>query len=217
MVGLGVIIALPSVVLMMIFGQTRIPVHDVARRPAAGKACRRCTRSSIPRRPDLDHRHRGVAVRGLFPGLGAGRYLQCGTLFAFFTVAIGVMVPAQDQNRTARARSATPLVLGSSALPGAACCCSFSMGWNPDHQVLHLGRDRTGRVLLCAPPQPMAPGNEHLLHAHTHRSRGCRREPLLYRGPWTPVRDGSAMKARPAGFLLLPEHHGPAIQLNLPA
>lgn len=77
LLGLAAGVALPTVILMMIYGQTRIFFCDVARRIAAGRAEQSASPFPHPACGDLDHRRRGRLCRRL-PARGtAGRYFQC--------------------------------------------------------------------------------------------------------------------------------------------
>ena len=128
-VAAAAIIALPSVILMMIFGQTRI-LFTMSRDGLMPEAFSRV-------HPKFHTPHVVTCITGIFVSLFAAMFpvgmladiSNSGTLFAFFMVAIGVMV-LRIASRTARVRSGRRSC-GSSARwqwPAASCCSSASAG-----------------------------------------------------------------------------------------
>jgi len=125
------IIALPSVVLMMIFGQTRI-LFTMARDGLLPKALAKV-------HPRFHTPHVVTWTTGIFVAIFAAVFpvdiladiSNAGTLFAFFAVALGVMVlrkTSPDRKRPFR----TPMVwiVGPAAMAGCVLLF-FSLGWNP--------------------------------------------------------------------------------------
>jgi len=125
------IIALPSVVLMMIFGQTRI-LFTMARDGLMPKALAKV-------HPKYHTPHVVTWLTGIFVAVFAAIFpvdiladiSNAGTLFAFFAVALGVMVlrrTSPDRKRPFR----TPMVwiTGPAAMAGCVLLF-FSLGWNP--------------------------------------------------------------------------------------
>ena len=125
------IIALPSVVLMMLYGQTRI-LFTMARD------------GLLPAKlaevhPTYHTPHVVTWITGLFVSLFAAFFpvdiladiSNAGTLFAFFAVALGVMVLRKtDPNRPRPFRTPAIWVVGPLAMAGCVLLF-FSLGWNP--------------------------------------------------------------------------------------
>ncbi|MBS0462592.1 MAG: amino acid permease, partial [Proteobacteria bacterium] len=125
------IVALPSVVLMMIFGQTRI-LFTMSRDGLLPKVFAKV-------HPKFHTPHVVTWTTGIFVAFFAALFpvdvladiSNAGTLFAFFCVALGVMVlrlRAPDRKRPFK----TPLVWVVGPLAMAGCVLLFfSLGWNP--------------------------------------------------------------------------------------
>lgn len=125
------IVALPSVILMMIYGQTRI-LFTMARDGLMPKAF-----TAVHER--FHTPHVVTIVTGVFVSLFAAMFpvsmladiSNSGTLFAFFIVAIGVMVLRVTQPNRPRSFR-TPLIWVVGPLAVAGCALLFvSLGWNP--------------------------------------------------------------------------------------
>ena len=131
LVGGAAIVALPSVVLMMIYGQTRI-LFTMARDGLMPRAFAKV-------HPRFHTPHVVTIVTGTAVALFAAVFnvdlladiSNAGTLFAFFAVALGVMilrVKQPDRKRPFR----TPFVWLVGPLAMAGCVLLFfSLGWNP--------------------------------------------------------------------------------------
>ncbi|MFT3898497.1 MAG: amino acid permease [Thermomonas sp.] len=185
MVGWAAIIALPSVVLMMIFGQTRI-LFTMARDGLLPEGLSKV-------HPKYHTPHvvtwiTGVAVSlfaAMFPVDILADISNAGTLFAFFTVAIGVMVLRRTEpNRPRPFKTPLVWVVGPLALAGCVLLF-FSLGWNPTIKFFCIW-GVVGLVvyfLYARRRSHLAPGNEHLLHAgHDHSTR-IESDPLVHQGP----------------------------------
>ena len=130
-VGWAAILALPSVVLMMIFGQTRI-LFTMARD------------GLLPKRlaevhPTYHTPHVVTWITGVFVAFFAALFpvdiladiSNAGTLFAFAAVAVGVMVLRKvEPNRPRPFRTPAVWLVGPLAVAGCALLF-FSLGWNP--------------------------------------------------------------------------------------
>lgn len=130
-VGWAAIIALPSVILMMIYGQTRI-LFTMSRDGLMPKMF-----SDVHPRFFTPHKVTivtGVAVAlfaAMFPVDALADISNAGTLFAFFMVAVGVMVLRVTQpNRPRPFRSPLIWIVGPGAVVGCAVLF-MSLGWNP--------------------------------------------------------------------------------------
>lgn len=120
-IGIAAILALPSVVLMMIFGQTRI-LFTMARDGLMPKAFTKVhEKYSTP--------HVVTWITGIFVSLFAAMFpvgaladiSNSGTLFAFFTVALGVMVlRVRQPNRHRPFKTPFIWVVGPLAMAGCA-------------------------------------------------------------------------------------------------
>jgi APA family basic amino acid/polyamine antiporter len=130
-VGWAAIIALPSVVLMMIFGQTRI-LFTMARDGLMPK--RLAQVHPKYHTPHVVTWITGVFVAffgALFPVDVLADISNAGTLFAFFAVAAGVMVLRKvEPNRHRPFRTPAVWLVGPLAMAGCALLF-FSLGWNP--------------------------------------------------------------------------------------
>ncbi len=128
-VAAAAIIALPSVILMMIFGQTRI-LFTMARDGLMPKAF--TSVHSKYHTPHVVTIVTGVAVSlfaAMFPVDALADISNSGTLFAFFVVAIGVMIlRVQQPNRPRPFRTPLVWIVGPTAVAG--CALLFvSLGW----------------------------------------------------------------------------------------
>ena len=130
-VGWAAIIALPSVILMMIYGQTRI-LFTMSRDGLMPKMF-----SEVHPRFFTPHKVTivtGVAVAlfaAMFPVDALADISNAGTLFAFFMVAVGVMVLRVTQpSRPRPFRSPLIWIVGPGAVVGCAVLF-LSLGWNP--------------------------------------------------------------------------------------
>ena len=128
-VGIAAIVALPSVILMMIYGQTRI-LFTMSRDGLMPKMF-----SDIHPRYFTPHKVTivtGVAVSlfaAMFPVDALADISNSGTLFAFFVVAAGVMILRRVEPNRARPFK-TPLVWIVGPLAMAGCALLFvSLGW----------------------------------------------------------------------------------------
>ena len=178
------IVALPSVVLMMIFGQTRI-LFTMARDGLMPEVLSRV-------HPKFHTPHvvtwiTGVAVSlfaAMFPVGALADISNAGTLFAFFMVAVGVMVLRRtDPGRERPFRTPFVWVVGPLALAGCVLLF-FSLGWNPTIKFFCVWA-LIGLVvyfLYARRRSHLAPGNEHLLHAHDHDVH-LAPDPLVHQGP----------------------------------
>ncbi|MFT3806389.1 amino acid permease [Arenimonas sp.] len=131
LVALAAIVALPSVVLMMLYGQTRILFTMSRDGLLPGKLAEVHPKYHTP--------HVVTWITGLCVSLFAAFFpvdiladiSNAGTLFAFFCVALGVMVlrkVAPDRPRPFR----TPAIWVIGPLAMAGCVLLFfSLGWNP--------------------------------------------------------------------------------------
>jgi APA family basic amino acid/polyamine antiporter len=180
------IVALPSVVLMMIFGQTRI-LFTMARDGLLPEVLSRV-------HPKFHTPHvvtwiTGVAVSlfaAMFPVGALADISNAGTLFAFFMVAVGVMVLRRtDPGRVRPFRTPFVWVVGPLALAGCVLLF-FSLGWNPTIKFF-CGWAIIGLVvyfLYARRRSHLAPGNEQLLHAgHVHGAPVLEPDPILREGP----------------------------------
>jgi APA family basic amino acid/polyamine antiporter len=131
LVGSAAILALPSVVLMMIFGQTRI-LFTMARDGLMPRAFAKVhPRYHTPHVVTMITGGAVAVFAALFNVDLLADISNAGTLFAFFAVALGVMVlrvKQPDRPRPFR----TPLVWVVGPLAMAGCTLLFfSLGWNP--------------------------------------------------------------------------------------
>jgi len=184
MVGWAAILALPSVVLMMMFGQTRI-LFTMARDGLLPEKL-----SSV--HPKFHTPHVITWITGIFVAFFAALFpvgvladiSNAGTLFAFAAVAIGVMVLRVTEPSRARPFK-TPLVwvVGPLAVLGSLLLF-FSLGWNPTIKFFCVWAI-IGLIVYFAYARRrshLAPGNEHLLHGMPEKLPP---DPLVHEGPST--------------------------------
>ncbi len=184
MVGWAAILALPSVVLMMMFGQTRILFTMSRDGLLPDKLAAVHPKYKTP--------HVITWITGVFVAFFAALFpvdiladiSNAGTLFAFAAVAIGVMVLRRTEPNRPRPFK-TPLVwiVGPLAIAGSALLF-FSLGWNPTIKFFCIWAV-LGLIVYFAYARRrshLAPGNEHLLHAHTHDPK-LEPNPILQQGP----------------------------------
>ncbi|MFC5568673.1 amino acid permease [Lysobacter yangpyeongensis] len=185
LVGFAAILALPSVVLMMMFGQTRI-LFTMSRDGLLPDKL-----SAV--HPKFHTPHVITWITGIFVAFFAALFpvdiladiSNAGTLFAFAAVAIGVMVLRKTEPSRARPFR-TPLVwiVGPLAVAGSLLLF-FSLGWNPTIKffVFWAIAGLLVYFLYARRRSHLAPGNEHLLHG-----LGAERlapDPLVHEGPST--------------------------------
>nr|WP_317843114.1 amino acid permease [Lysobacter psychrotolerans] len=177
------IIALPSVVLMMMFGQTRI-LFTMSRDGLLPEKLSRV-------HPKFHTPHVVTWITGVFVAFFAALFpvdiladiSNAGTLFAFFMVAAGVMVLRKTEpNRPRPFR--TPLVWIVGPLAMAGCLLLFfSLGWNPTIKFF-CGWAIFGLIvyfLYARRSSHLAPGNEGLLHGYADNKLPA--DPLIQEGP----------------------------------
>jgi APA family basic amino acid/polyamine antiporter len=176
------IIALPSVVLMMMFGQTRI-LFTMSRDGLMPEALSRV-------HPKFHTPHVVTWITGLFVAFFAALFpvgaladiSNAGTLFAFFMVAAGVMVLRKTEpNRPRPFR--TPLIWIVGPLAMAGCILLFfSLGWNPTIKFFCFWAviGLTVYFLFARRRSHLAPGNEALLHGYADKLPP---DPLVHVGP----------------------------------
>jgi len=184
MVAGAAIIALPSVVLMMMFGQTRI-LFTMAR---DGLLPERLAKVH----PKYHTPYVITWITGIFVAFFAAVFpvdiladiSNAGTLFAFFMVAVGVMILRKTEP-TRHRPFRTPLIWIVGPLAMAGCVLLFfSLGWNPTIKffcfwaVLGL----VVYFVYARRRSHLAPGNEALLHAS---SEPLPADPLVHEGPST--------------------------------
>jgi len=181
-VGWAAIIALPSVVLMMIFGQTRI-LFTMSR---DGLLPERLSRVHPRfRTPHVVTWLTGIAVSlfaAMFPVDILADISNAGTLFAFFTVAMGVMILRRTEpNRPRPFRTPLVWIVGPLALAGCVLLF-FSLGWNPTIKFFCAWAVIGLAVyfLYARRRSHMAPGNENLLHGI---APPLSPDPLVHEGP----------------------------------
>jgi APA family basic amino acid/polyamine antiporter len=182
MVAAAAIIALPSVVLMMMFGQTRI-LFTMAR---DGLLPERLAKVH----PKYHTPYVITWITGIFVAFFAAVFpvdiladiSNAGTLFAFFMVAVGVMILRKTEPGRARPFR-TPLIWIVGPLAMAGCVLLFfSLGWNPTIKffcawaVLGL----IVYFVYARRRSHLAPGNEELLRAS---SEPLAADPLVQEGP----------------------------------
>ena len=181
-VAIAAIVALPSVVLMMIFGQTRI-LFTMSRDGLLPEALSRVH----PRfhTPHVVTWITGVAVSlfaAMFPVGALADISNAGTLFAFFMVAAGVMVLRKvEPSRVRPFRTPLLWIVGPAAMAGCVLLF-FSLGWNPTIKFFCTWAV-IGLVvyfLYARRRSHLAPGNEALLHGYADKLPP---EPLLHEGP----------------------------------
>jgi APA family basic amino acid/polyamine antiporter len=175
------IVALPSVVLMMIFGQTRI-LFTMARDGLMPKAFAKV-------HPKFHTPHVVTIITGVFVSLFAAVFpvgkladiSNSGTLFAFFMVALGVMILRKiEPNRARPFRTPLVWIVGPLAMIGCVVLF-FSLGWDPTIEYFCIWAV-TGLIvyfLVSRRTSHLAPGNEHLAAGGEKLSPA----PLLHEGP----------------------------------
>ncbi|MDQ3159754.1 MAG: amino acid permease, partial [Pseudomonadota bacterium] len=185
-VAIAAIVALPSVVLMMIFGQTRI-LFTMARDGLLPEALSKV-------HPKYHTPHVVTWVTGIAVSLFAAMFpvgmladiSNSGTLFAFFMVAVGVMVLRKtDPGRVRPFRAPLIWIIGPLAMAGCVLLF-FSLGWDPTIKYFCIWAV-AGLVLYFVYARRrshLAPGNEHLLHAHANEPK-LASDPLVQEGPNT--------------------------------
>jgi APA family basic amino acid/polyamine antiporter len=163
MVGWAAILALPSVVLMMIFGQTRI-LFTMARDGLMPKFF-----AAV--HPKYHTPYKVTIVTGVFVSLFAGMFpvgiladvSNSGTLFAFFAVALGVLIlRSRDPGRKRPFRTPLIWIVGPGAMAGSAflfysldaVTLWLFLGWAIIGLIVYFIYARSRSAL--------APGNEEL-------------------------------------------------------
>jgi basic amino acid/polyamine antiporter, APA family len=180
-VAIAAIVALPSVVLMMIFGQTRI-LFTMARDGLMPGAFAKVH----PRfhTPHVVTWITGVAVSlfaAMFPVGALADISNSGTLFAFFMVALGVMaLRVSDPGRKRPFKTPLIWVVGPLAM-GGCVLLFFSLGWYTIKLFLIWGTIGLFVYFLYSRSRShMAPGNEALLHGVGEK---LPEDPLVRVGP----------------------------------
>ena len=178
------IIALPSVVLMMMFGQTRI-LFTMSRDGLMPESLSRV-------HPKFHTPHVVTWITGIFVAFFAALFpvgaladiSNAGTLFAFFMVAAGVMVLRKTEPNRPRPFK-TPLVWITGPLAMGGCVLLFfSLGWNPTIKFFCVWAVIGLAVyfLFARRRSHLAPGNEHKLHGLADKLPP---DPLVHEGPST--------------------------------
>jgi len=183
-VAIAAIVALPSVVLMMIFGQTRI-LFTMARDGLLPEKLSRVH----PRfhTPHVVTWITGVAVSlfaAMFPVGMLADISNSGTLFAFFMVSAGVMVLRKTEPGRHRPFR-TPFVWVVGPLAMAGCVLLFlSLGWNPTikYFLIWAAIGLAVYFVYARRRSHLAPGNEQLLHGY---APALPPDPLVHEGPAT--------------------------------
>ena len=179
-VAIAAIVALPSVVLMMLFGQTRI-LFTMAR---DGLMPQMFTKVHPTRHtPHVVTWVVGIVVSlfaAMFPVGMLADISNSGTLFAFFMVAAGVMILRKTEpNRPRPFR--TPLIWFVGPVAMAGCVLLFfSLGWNPTIKYFLIWAV-LGLVVYFAYSRSrsqMAPG-----HVPVHGGPKLEPDPLVQEGP----------------------------------
>ena len=183
-VAIAAIVALPSVVLMMIFGQTRI-LFTMARDGLLPDVLAKV-------HPKYHTPHVVTWVTGIAVSLFAAMFpvgmladiSNSGTLFAFFMVAAGVMVlRVTDPKRIRPFRAPLIWIVGPLAMAGCVLLF-FSLGWNPTIKFF-CGWAIVGLIVYFAYARRrshLAPGNEYLLHGYAKDGK-LEPDPLVQEGP----------------------------------
>jgi len=183
-VGFAAILALPSVVLMMMFGQTRI-LFTMSRD------------GLLPNKlatvhPKFHTPHVITMITGVFVAFFAALFpvdiladiSNAGTLFAFAAVAIGVLVLRKTEpNRPRPFRTPLVWIVGPLAI-GGSLLLFFSLGWNPTIKFFCIWAV-LGLIIYFAFARRnshLAPGNERLLHG---LGDPLPADPLVHEGPST--------------------------------
>lgn len=172
------ILALPSVVLMMMFGQTRI-LFTMARDGLMPSAFAKV-------HPKYHTPHVVTWTTGIFVALFAAMFpvsaladiSNAGTLFAFFMVAAGVMVLRVIEPDRARPFR-TPLIWVVGPLAMAGCLLLFfSLGWSPTIMFFCIWA-----VIGLAVYFLFARSRSHLSPGHRPELEGVAIEPSLHEAP----------------------------------
>ncbi len=171
---------------MMIFGQTRI-LFTMARDGLLPDALAKV-------HPKYHTPHVVTWVTGIAVSLFAAMFpvgmladiSNSGTLFAFFMVAVGVMVLRKtDPGRLRPFRAPLIWVVGPLAMAGCVLLF-FSLGWDPTIKYFCIWA--VAGILLyfvyARRRSHLAPGNEHLLHAYANEPK-LAPDPLVQEGPNT--------------------------------
>lgn len=182
MVAGAAILALPSVVLMMMFGQTRI-LFTMARdglMPAAFSKVH----------PKYHTPHVVTWITGVFVALFAALFpvsiladiSNAGTLFAFLMVAIGVMILRRTEPDRARPFRTPVLWLVGPLAMGGCVLLFFSLGWDPTIKFFCIWAvlGLAAYFLFARSRSHLAPGNEALLHGDGEKLSA---DPLVHQGP----------------------------------
>jgi len=181
-VAAAAIVALPSVVLMMMFGQTRI-LFTMSRdglMPAAFSKIHPKFHT-----PHVVTWTTGIFVAffaALFPVSALADISNAGTLFAFFMVAAGVMILRKTEPTRARPFR-TPLIWIVGPLALAGCLLLFfSLGWNPTIKFFCIWAVVGLAVyfLFARSRSQLAPG-----HVPVHGGPRLEPDPLVHEGPST--------------------------------
>ncbi len=179
LVGTAAILALPSVVLMMIFGQTRI-LFTMARDGLMPRAFAKV-------HPRYHTPYVVTIITGCAVALFAAVFnvdlladiSNAGTLFAFFAVALGVMVLRVKQpDRPRPFRAPMVWVVGPLAMAGCLLLF-FSLGWNPTIKFFCIWAVAGLAVyfLFSRRSSALAPGNAPL------DAEKLEPTPLVHQGP----------------------------------
>ncbi|HEY5971233.1 MAG TPA: amino acid permease [Pseudoxanthomonas sp.] len=177
------ILALPSVVLMMMFGQTRI-LFTMSRDGLLPEKL-----SSV--HPKFHTPYVVTWITGIFVAFFAALFpvgaladiSNSGTLFAFFMVAAGVMILRKsDPGRARPFRTPLIWIVGPLAM-GGCLLLFFSLGWYTIKLFLIWAAIGLVLYFLYARRRShLAPGNEHLLHGHA-KEPALEPDPLVQEGP----------------------------------
>jgi APA family basic amino acid/polyamine antiporter len=136
LIGLAAFLALPSVILTMLFGQTRVffAMSRDGLLPAVFSKVH-----TVHKTPYVITVITGIAVAIAAAFLPVGRladYSNAGTLFAFFSVALGVMIlRIKDPNRVRKFRTPAIFVTGPLALIG---CLYLFFSLNKESKLLFV-------------------------------------------------------------------------------
>jgi APA family basic amino acid/polyamine antiporter len=184
MIAAAAILALPSVVLMMMFGQTRI-LFTMSRDGLLPEKL--CTVHPKYHTPHVVTWITGIFVAffaALFPVDILADISNAGTLFAFFMVAAGVLILRKtDPNRPRPFRTPLVWIVGPLAMAGCVLLF-FSLGWNPTLKFFCFWAV-LGLIVYYTYARRrshLAPGNEHLLHGYGS-GPAMDPEPKFHEGP----------------------------------
>jgi hypothetical protein len=179
LVGGAAILALPSVVLMMIYGQTRI-LFTMARDGLMPSAFAKVHPTfHTPHVVHDDHRRGLRPVRGDVPGRRAGGHLQRRHPVRLLHGGAGRGDAAQVRPGPPPSLPHPDGVAGRPGGDGRLRAAVLQPGLEPDDQVLlHLGRGRPDRLLRLRPPQQRAGSGQRELPR-----RRCEAAPRFHEGP----------------------------------